>query len=129
MNYKKIMSIFLVVASLFVTVGANSGLTCFANENHIKMVQREHDSKVNEKTDSENKAQMDSHLRSITKALTIWSVDAMAFLIIMAVPFSFLETICDKYNSTFSKIISTFGAFSFSLIIRAYNKYTSNKIL
>lgn len=67
MNYKKIISIFLVVASLFVTVGANSGLMCFANENHTKMEQSVHDSKVNEKADSENKAQKDSSLWSDIK--------------------------------------------------------------
>ena len=114
MDYKKIMSIFLVVASLFVTVGVSSGLTCFANENHIKMVQREHDSKVNEKTDSENKAQMDSNLSSNIKT----ALGRLTFGIIMAVPFSVLKTICETYNSTFLKIMSKFCRFSFLLFAK-----------
>lgn len=43
MNYKKILSIFLVVASLFVTVGANSGLICFAGRYYTESEQRERD--------------------------------------------------------------------------------------
>ena len=43
MNYKKILSIFLVVASLLATVGVNSGLTCFAGRYYTESEQREHD--------------------------------------------------------------------------------------
>ncbi len=43
MNYKKILSIFLVVASLFVTIGTNSGLTYFAGRYYTESEQREYD--------------------------------------------------------------------------------------
>lgn len=43
MNYKKILSIFLVVASLLATVGVNSRLTCFAERYCTESEQRERD--------------------------------------------------------------------------------------
>ena len=43
MNYKKILSIFLVVASLLATVGVNSGLMFFAGRYYTESEQREHD--------------------------------------------------------------------------------------
>ena len=138
MNYKKVLSIFLVVASLFVTIGVNSGgVTCFAEECYTEADQREYDrqetkrllkliEEVESAKEKQKKSSLWNNIKSTFKtqlAATIGSVGSLvvcniAFGAIIAVPSSALLFIWEKYNSKcvsfsyFSTILAGLGVIS-----------------
>ena len=74
MNYKKVLSFFLVVVSLFVTVVVNSGLMCFAGRDYAETAQIEYNrqemkrlSKLLKKLEAEREKQKSPSLWSNIK--------------------------------------------------------------
>ena len=113
MNHKKILSIFLVLVSLFTSVGVSSNLTCFAEEYYNEAKQKERDNQETKRPLKLIKKVEAEPVKEKQKSPSLWSYIALC-AIICGTSWALTSTFCFTFrNSNVSSCYQFWAKFHF----------------